>query len=273
MRFSNSLSERWEIARITQQQLIRGKPFRSSSFDAYMDVGDIVTMKYNINVMQSISAKVGIIFDTDTQQNLEDLHPLNNDENPVSRWIRVNWWVESSSRQNTLESHVSNYAALPAKLIRTNIIQWVPESLTEDVAFVFHINDIINGKFAHTKGLNNVYFCRLIWDTINPVTSAVTHPYYSSFDNAVESYPSRVWGVIVRVQNMLLKLMGRTGEAQKLNYLEHATMSMSEWKIIKSRFCEDSCCLFTRKGTSTLHRYGTCVSKLSRKGKIIKRKL
>ena len=65
MRFSNSLSERWELERITQQQMIRGKPFLSSSFDAYVDVGDIVTMKYSINVMQSIRAKVGIIFDTD----------------------------------------------------------------------------------------------------------------------------------------------------------------------------------------------------------------
>ena len=45
--------------------MIRGKPFLSSSFDAYVDVGDIVTMKYSINVMQSIRAKVGIIFDTD----------------------------------------------------------------------------------------------------------------------------------------------------------------------------------------------------------------
>ena len=196
-----------------------------------MDVGDIVTMKYSINVMQSIRAKVGIIFDTDIQQNMQHLHP-NNDGNPASRWIRVNWWVESA-RQNILESHLSNYAALPAELIRTNIIQWVPESLTEDVAFVFHVNDIINGKFVHTKGLNNVYFCQLIWDTINPVASAVTHPYYSSFDHTVESYPSRVWGVIVRVQNMLLKLMGRTGEAQKLNYMDHATMSVSKWKIIK----------------------------------------
>ena len=98
---------------------------------------------------------------------------------------------------------------------------------------MFHIDDIINGKFAHTKGLNNVYFFELIWDTINPnVTSAVTHPYYSSFHHTVEMYPSRVLGVIERVQNMLLKLMGRTGVAHKLNYMDHATMS-SEWKIIK----------------------------------------
>ena len=65
MSFLNSLSERWETSRVTQQQMIQGKYFLSSSFAAYIDIGDTVTIKYSIDVVHYIRSKVGIIFDTD----------------------------------------------------------------------------------------------------------------------------------------------------------------------------------------------------------------
>ena len=60
--------------------------------------------------------------------------------------------------------------------------------------------------------------------------------------------------MIEKVQMLLLKMMGRTGDAQKLNQVENLYTSPGEWKIIKSRF-DESYCFYARTGSATIHRY------------------
>ena len=249
-------SERWNIQRILQMPVKQGKPFLSKTLGAYLDIGDFVEVEHDVNITPLIRTRYGLIV------GVKPSNDINNSWDPTStddtaKWVQINWWVSTT---NNIFTPVPSFehVALPTELIRTNYVQWVPEHMILDVCFIFHIEDILSGYYGHTHGMRNVFFCNSIWDCIQPLTTAYSHPYYSIFaqNNNTESHAERLWGIIEKVQVMFLKTMGRRGESQKLNYTESVTLTQREWKMVKSRFHRGSCCLFQHKGNSTIYRYG-----------------
>ena len=70
-------------------------------------------------------------------------------------WILVNWWLCGD-----IEHARENSVALPHKLIQTDLVQWIPATFILDVAFIFHITNILDGDYLHTEGVKYAYFCR-----------------------------------------------------------------------------------------------------------------
>ena len=59
-----------------------------------------------------------------------------------------------------IEHAGENSVSLPHELIQTDLVQWIPATFILDVAFIFHITDILNGNYFHTEGVKHAYFCR-----------------------------------------------------------------------------------------------------------------
>ena len=87
----------------------------------------------------------------------------------------------------------------------------MPATFVADVAFIFHVDDLWDGKYLHTEGVRNTYYCHSKWSYNQLRSSTINHPYFSIFDHTrVESYANRVWGVIKKIQGIFIKLMGQT---------------------------------------------------------------
>lgn len=258
-------SEEWSVNQILQSKQ-QGSPILSSVLGAYLDVGDCVQLSRIVNFFSTHRSAIGSILEISDNNNSPETqtetainhtaHVIPTDQNYL-RWVRINWWLTEDfefGTQDAPPTHVS----LPTEIVRTNQVQWIPVSMITDIVHIFHLQDLLDGRYANTGGLRNVFYCRLIWNTTNQhYSSATAHPYFSLFDSSeVESYSERVWGVIEKVQALFLKAMGKTGVSQKLNYTETISMTVREWKIIKQRFNQDNFCFFSRKGNTTMYRYG-----------------
>ena len=250
-------SERWSVEQIlrTRQQ---GKPFLSSRLEVYLDVGDFVEFK---DTATGEGSQIGLILDVASHDPSDGLsHAFLEDQMESTRWVQVNLWVLSHQQTAYQAEPSTAHVNLPSECIRTTNVKWVPETYICDVSFIFHIIDILHGRYPNTKGLKNVFFCRSLLDETQ--NSTIPHPYYPIFhSNRVESYPDRVWGVIEKIQSMFHKVMGRRGDSQKLNYSESVNMSIREWIIIKRRFEQQDFCHFSHTGNSTSYRYGKNLSK------------
>ena len=259
-------SERLDLSQL-QQRRSQGFPFLSTSLGAYLDTGDTVVFKYPVKIAPpfSVETKIGSILAVDTQQNLLNQSNIRFCSNPSAfplhtQWIQVNWWILSHNNNNT--DPFFPHVAIPLEIIRTSYVQWIPLLYISDIAFIFHIQDVLHGKYANTHGLKNVFVCRSFWDfeSNQDINSVQPHPYFSIFDlNIAESYIARVWGLIEKVQHLILSTMRRRGDSQKLHYSESIALTGFEWKILKSRFHSD-CCFFQYEGNTTLHRYGRGLS-------------
>ena len=258
----------WEF--LTQRQhLKKSSPFLSS-MGAYLDIGDDVVLKFDLVgkcdelLVPNARCCVGRILSVSSQDNLQqqNIHFCTQPNlfYPNSTWIQINLWFEGFF-ENYIPPPSLNHIALPTEIVRSYLILWVPASFIKNIAFIFHHTDIINGKIPHTNGVKNAYFNRFIWNSDTPLTNVTLHPYFFAFPSScVESYGERVWSVIERIQEALLKLMGCTGQHQKLNQRVRLHMSNRDWKIVKLRFDQATCCWFERTGSSTVHRYGNHLS-------------
>ena len=190
-----------------------------------------------------------------------------------TQWIQINWWIPAQHNFNPPDEY--KHVSIPPELIRTNYVQWIPAKYIDEIAFIFHIDDILHGKYLNTHGLKNVYFSRSILDayTNRTLESASPLPYFEIFGGEVENHANRVWGVIERVQQMLLKAMGRRGKNQKLHYTESSVFTKNDWILVKSRFNKDIPCLFTYTGDSTVHRYGIGLSQETIKRRSIEKEI
>ena len=127
--------------------------------------------------------------------------------------------------------------ALPQELVHTDLVQWIPVSFVSDIAFIFHISDLLREKYLHTDGVKNAFFCRFQWLTNSPRSSFSTILYFSIFkDNQVESHSEILWGMVEKVQTIFLKLMGRTSQAQALQNSSNCHFTVREWDLFKSHF-------------------------------------
>ena len=250
-----------------QQRKSHGCPLLLSSLGAYLDIGDTVLFKYSIKIAppSTIESNIGSILAIETQQNLINQKNTRFCSNLSSfplytQWIEVNWWILS---QNTyIPDSPLSHVLMPPEVIRTSYVQWIPAFYIYDVAFIFHHEDILYGKYANTHGVKNAFVCRsfLDYETNPDISSARSHPYFDIFDvDVAESYRSRVWDLIEKAQLLILSAMRRRGDGQKLHYRESISLSPFEWKILKSRF-DDDCCLHQYEGCSTLYRYGRGLS-------------
>ena len=247
--------ERLDLSQL-QQRRLQGFQFLSTSLGAYLDTGDTVVFKYPVKIAPpfSVETKIGSILAVDTQQNLLNQSNIRFCSNPSAfplhtQWIQVNWWILSHDNNNT--DPFFPHVAIPLEIIRTSYVQWIPLLYISDIAFIFHIQDVLHGKYANTHGLKNVFVCRSFWDfeSNQDINSVQPHPYFSIFDlNIAESYIARVWGLIEKVQHLILSTMRRRGDSQKLHYSESIALTGFEWKILKSRFHSD-CCFFNMKAT------------------------
>ena len=97
--------------------------------------------------------------------------------------------------------------------------QWIPATFVADVAFIFHVDDLWDGKNLFTEGVRNAYYCHSKWSSNQLRSSTINHPYFSIFDHTrVESYANkRVWGVIEKIQDIFIKLMGQISSTQALS--------------------------------------------------------
>ena len=266
-------AETWQWNVLGQQTYqVQGTPFLSS-IGVYLDIGDHVCFKQTIRIIQpeqtNLSCRIGKVISVKKQEDLvrqnipiatEQRHFTNNQ----CYWVLINWWIEGSS--SVQPASPQSYVGLPREMIQSNLVQWIPAYLISDVAFVFHASDIVRGKYPHTEGVRNAFYCRAMWDSSTPFipNNFLTMPYYSIFNsNQVEKYAERVWSVIELVQNLILKLMGKRGKSQKLNQSEKVSLSPREWEIIKLRFDKSSYCFFERPGVSTVHRYGTGLTQVT----------
>lgn len=109
LQFSNTRSERWNISSIISPYT-QGTDFLSSSFGAYLDVGDIVVLKSKISITGTLQSRI-TIFATSLWSNL---HHNMTTHSLQERWIQVNWWVEL---EQNLHTPATNYTYLPTKLI------------------------------------------------------------------------------------------------------------------------------------------------------------
>ena len=147
-----SLYERWSIERILQTRQ-QGKPFLSSTLEAYLDVGDFVELQ---DTATGEGSQIGLIFDVASHDPSDLSHTLQ-DQIENSRWVQVNLWVLSKHPHQGDPS--SAHVNLPPEYIRTTNVKWVPETYICDVSFIFHITDILDGRYPNTQGLKNVCYC------------------------------------------------------------------------------------------------------------------
>ena len=136
MNDEHALPERWtlqEIMRPWQQ----GTPFLSCALKDYLDVGYFVALKQNVSVTPDLTSSLGQIVE------VGESRTMNTEENV--RWVKLNWWIvaDNSFSPDTPLAHIS----LPTKAIQTNYAQWVPGNLIFDVAFIFHLEDLLVGKY------------------------------------------------------------------------------------------------------------------------------
>ena len=250
----------WEVLSQRQHQN-KNNPFLSS-IGAYLDIGDDVVLKFDVRVsVPNVKCNAGRIVAVAKQTDLLatniqfSSHP--NVFHPNSMWVQLNLWF-GGLFQNYIPPPSLSHVSLPPEMVRSYFVLWVPSSFIKDVAFIFHHRDIISGRYSNTKGVKNAYFCRHIWDGQTPLSNISAHPYYSIFlsNRCVESYGERVWGVIERIQEVMLKLMSNKALNQKLNQRVRIHMSNRDWQLFKSRFDQSSYCWFERTGSATVHRYG-----------------
>ena len=105
----NTRSWRWNIASIISP-CTQGNFFLSSSFGAYLDVGDIVVLKSKISVTGTLQSRIAI-FATSL---LSNLHHNMMTDSLQERWIQMNWWVEL---EQSLHTPATNYTSLPTNII------------------------------------------------------------------------------------------------------------------------------------------------------------
>ena len=95
----------------------------------------------------------------------------------------MNRWFTST------EGHILGppnlHLSLPIEFFQYNFVIGVPVSFISNVAFIFHLDYIVDGKYLHTCGLKNLFNCQIKWDSVNLFTSQyfLAQPYFYLFDN------------------------------------------------------------------------------------------
>ena len=74
--------------------------------------------------------------------------------------------------------------ALPQELIRADLVQWIPTSFVVDVTFIFHVTDLLPGKYLHTNGVIYAFFCQYQWSTNLLRLLFTTMTYFSICDDS-----------------------------------------------------------------------------------------
>ena len=150
MNAEHALPERWTVQEIMAPRQ-QGTPFLSCALEAYLDVGDFVALKHNVSVTPDLTSSLGLIIKVGESRTMTNT--ATRQENV--RWVKLNWWIVAD---NTFSPETLAHVSLPTESIRTNYVQWVPENLISDVAFIFHLEDLLDGKYPNTHGLKTHSF-------------------------------------------------------------------------------------------------------------------
>ena len=161
-------AEQWSWHQLNQEEnQAIGAPFLAE-LGSYLDVSVDVVFKEEICVTSrsndhQFNCKVGHIISVRQQSNLmaQRIHfcPRPEYYSNNSFWVRVNLWINCHSDSFLQEDNDFVHLALPKEMICSNLVIWIPAVIICDVAFIFHITDIISGKYMYTNGVRNAYFC------------------------------------------------------------------------------------------------------------------
>ncbi len=111
----------------------------------------------------------------------------------VDERIEVVWWVEGSAAPPLCPESYENLHRCRAWEVFEDSTSVINQSDVFDVAFVFSA-DLLEKLWVDFLGMANVFFTRV----------ANHHPFST---DVIESYPQRIWFVIITLQEKLKKLM------------------------------------------------------------------
>jgi hypothetical protein len=154
----------------------------------------------------------------------------------------VTWWLsreEVSQRQNLQEPpHVS--IELYSNVLKCRLKEvlevrssscMIHKNVVQDIAFVFHINDL-EYNLPNCAGMSRVFYTRYSYDESNRLIDVDCRNHFPFSTAVLEPYPSRIWYAILEVKHNVEKMLNDPKQYQPCKKMLLVHFSLEAWSYL-----------------------------------------